>query len=158
VSILSIEALPASIGAAFARGQLGQERGDRPATSYGHELFLMAAGAVVFASNIAPTEEIIVLAGAVTAAQAFLLVVLSLALMHVFMYGTGFAGQEESSSTSRAVLTLTVPGYVIALALSAFLLWSFGRYDGTSSYFALIEAFVLALPASLGAAAARLIL
>lgn len=118
----------------------------------------MAAGAVVFASNIAPTEEVILLAGAVTGLQAFLLVVLSLALMHMFVYGTGFAGQEESTSTSRSVLTLTVPGYAIALAISGLLLWSFGRYDGTSTYFALTEAVVLALPASLGAAAARLIL
>lgn len=158
VSILSVEVLPASIGAAYARGQLGQESGDRAAAGYGHELFLMAAGAVVFASNIAPTEEVVLLAGAVTAIQALLLVVLSLGLMHVFVYGTGFAGEEESTSTSRAFLTLTVPGYVIALGLSAFLLWSFGRYDETSTYFALTEAVVLALPAALGAAAARLIL
>jgi uncharacterized membrane protein len=87
------------------------------------------------------------------------LVLLSLALMHAFVYRVGFGGEEEESETSkRAFLTLTVPGYVVALGLAAFLLWSFGRYGDTSAYVALSEAVVLALPASLGAAAARLIL
>jgi uncharacterized membrane protein len=44
------------------------------------------------------------------------------------------------------------------LGVAAFLLWVFGRYDGTGIYFAVAEAVVLALPGSIGAAAARLIL
>ena len=58
----------------------------------------------------------------------------------------------------RSFVTLTVVGYVIALALSAYLLWTFGRFDGVGATMVLTQAVVLALPASLGAAAARLIL
>jgi uncharacterized membrane protein len=49
-------------------------------------------------------------------------------------------------------------GYLLALLLSAWLLWTFGRLDGLSAINGLKAAMVLGLPAAIGAAAARLIL
>lgn len=157
VSVIGLLMLPAAVGASYARGQLGQGGGSSEVSGYVHQLFLMTAGAVVFASNIAPTEEVVLLAAKMSDLQALLLVLLSLGLMHGFVYGAGFAGGEADGGL-RSAMTLTVPGYAIALAVSAFLLWTFGRFDDTALLAATVESVVLALPASIGAAAARLIL
>jgi uncharacterized membrane protein len=42
--------------------------------------------------------------------------------------------------------------------VSAYVLWTFGRFDGEAPALVLTQAVVLGFPASLGAAAARLIL
>ena len=158
VSVVAIETLPAAIGASYARSQLGEGSPKKEASRYGHELFLMTAGAVVFAANIAPTEEVVLLAAKMTEAHTAVLVVLSLTLMHAFVYAVGFKGQERADRPVHAFLTLTVVGYVLALAFSAYVLWTFGRFDGLGTVAVVSETVVLALPASLGAAAARLIL
>ena len=158
VSVIAIETLPAAIGASYARSQLGDGSRKAEASGYGHELFLMTAGAVVFAANVAPTEEIVLLAARMSDAHTAALVVLSLAMMHAFVYAVGFKGQENADRPVRAFLTLTVVGYVLALAMSAYVLWTFGRFDGLGMVAVVSETVVLALPASLGAAAARLIL
>lgn len=157
VSVIGLLMLPAAVGASYARGQLGEGGGSSEVSGYAHQLFLMTAGAVVFASNIAPTEEVVLLAAKMSDLQALLLALLSLGLMHGFVYGAGFAGGEAGGGL-RSAMTLTLPGYVIALAVSAFLLWTFGRFDDTALLAATVESVVLALPASIGAAAARLIL
>lgn len=158
ISVIAIEALPAAIGASYARSQLGEGSRKSEASTYRHELFLMTAGAVVFAANIAPTEEVVLLAAKMGEAHTATLVVLSLAFMHAFVYSVGFKGQENADRPIRAFLTLTVVGYVLALAISAYVLWTFGRFDGLGMVAVVSETVVLALPASLGAAAARLIL
>lgn len=158
VAVLGLELLPAAVGASYARAQLGQG-GQRPGRSgYGHELFLMTAGAVVFASNVAPTEEIVLLAARMTSWHACGLALLSIVLLHAFVYELGFRGQEERAGFVQELLRFSVPGYVVALAVSAFLLWALGRFAHTGLLVVVTESVVLALPASLGAAAARLIL
>ncbi|MDT0276137.1 TIGR02587 family membrane protein [Blastococcus goldschmidtiae] len=158
VSVVAIEALPAAIGASYARSQLGEGSQKGEAAGYQHELFLMAAGAVVFAANIAPTEEVVLLAAKMSEVHTAALVVLSVVFMHGFVYSVGFKGQEHADRPVHAFVTLTVVGYVIALAISAYVLWTFGRFDGLGMVAIVSETVVLALPASLGAAAARLIL
>lgn len=154
-----MEALPATIGASFARSQLGEGQdasGSDP--SYGHELFLMVAGAAVFAANIAPTEEVVLIAAKMTELDALILVAVELALMHAFVYAVGFKGGSESPGFAAAFARFTVVGYAIAVLVSSYLLWSFGRFDDTGLLPVAVQTIVLALPASLGAAAARLIL
>jgi uncharacterized membrane protein len=55
-------------------------------------------------------------------------------------------------------LRFTAVGYAIALAISCYVLWTFGRFDGLSFSTALGVLVVLGFPAAIGAAAARLIL
>lgn len=158
VSIVTLEALPATIGASYARSQLGGGGGSGSG-GYGSELFLMIAGAVVFAANIAPTEEVVLLAGMMSPGHGAVLVALELGLMHAFIYGFDFKGGSKSPGGFwTAFLLFTVVGLLIALTVSAYLLWTLGRYEGTGLTQAVLEAVVLALPASIGAAAARLIL
>lgn len=158
VSVLGLALLPAAVGASYARSQLGGTRGPARGSGYGYELFLMVAGAVVFATNLAPTEEVVLLAAEMTPWHTLALVGVSLALMHAFVYQVGFAGQEEDHGPLRSFAVFTVVGYALALGVSAYLLWTLGRFDGTGLLMAVTESAVLALPASLGAAAARLIL
>jgi uncharacterized membrane protein len=51
-----------------------------------------------------------------------------------------------------------VVGYLIALLVSAYVLWTFGRFEDTAWLIYLRQTVVLGFPAALGAAAARLIL
>lgn len=165
---IGIQAVPASIGAMLARKQLqGGEMSDpdkeesRRRATYGGELFLMLAGAIFVAFNVAPTEEMILIAYTMTPWHAIALAVLSLAALHAFVYTVGFAGQEarpEDAGFWRTFLHFTVAGYGIALLVSLYTLWTFERTDGASPEVIAMMAVVLGFPAALGAATARLII
>jgi len=87
-----------------------------------------------------------------------LLALVSIALLHGFVYAVGFAGQEERPGYAGFALTFlhfTIAGYGIALLVSLYVLWTFGRtVDVTPSQVAMTMV-VLGFPASLGAATAR---
>lgn len=158
-----LQTLPASIGALLAASQLGEidEEVERPPIGYLGGLFMMAVGALFLAWNLAPTEEMILIAYRVETHHAFALVFISLIIVHSFMFAMEFRGAPEMPEDighARLFLTYSVPGYAIALALSFYVLWTFGRMIGTGLEATLITGIVLAVPASLGAAAGRLIL
>lgn len=159
LSMITIESLPAAVGASFARTQLGE--GTQKANQrnfYHQELLVMTAGAVVFVASIAPTEEVVRMAGKMSTVDGVVLAVFSLAVMHAFVYVLEFKGGYSSSEgLGRVFLAYTVAGYVVALVVSAYLLWTLGRYSGTGLQGAVMEMVVLALPAGVGAAAARLV-
>ncbi len=164
VGMVTLEAIPASVGATVADGLLGgsdEERMHEQQPRYGGELFLMAAGAVFFAFNVAPTEEMIVMAFKMSAWHVVAAALVSLALMHAFVYAVEFHGQErppEGTHPWGIFLRFTVVGYAISLLVSAYVLWTFGRLDDAGPASVIATTVVLALPASLGAAAARLAL
>lgn len=166
---IAIQTIPASIGAVFASSEMGSnedrddgdEIGGEPRGGYWRELFLMIAGALFLAFNLAPTDEMVVIANAMTAWHGILLVLVSLAIMHAFVYKAGFRGQEthpESHSWWAVFSRFTLTGYALALCVSLFCLWSFGRMDGNDPVVIVSQAVVLGFPAAIGAAAARLIL
>jgi len=159
VGQISLQAVPAALGALVARRQLSgdEEEGDEDEASYPGELFLMLAGALYFAMNLAPTEEMRLIAYLTTPSGALGLLVLSLALLHVIVFEAGFAGQEEKESPLRAFLDFTLPGYALCLAASFAMLWVFGAVDGHGASAVMANVVVLAFPAALGAAAARLL-
>jgi uncharacterized membrane protein len=76
--------------------------------------------------------------------------------MHAFVYGHG-TGDDEAPWWSL-MLRFTFVGYVVALTISLYVLWTFGRIDGIGGTPQLMSVVVLAFPAGLGAAAARLVL
>lgn len=167
IGMVAIQALPAAIGALLARSQLrgdhDTEDDEQPSTrrsGYVSQLFLMMIGAVFIAFNVAPTEEISLIAYKMSDWHAIVLVLASLGLLHALVYNVGFAGEEEghgSGSAFRTFLHFTLAGYAIALLLSLYILWTFGRTDGVHSAELVKLVIVLAFPASLGAAAARLL-
>lgn len=166
VGILALESVPAGLGAALASSQLGLEENGEKAhdwgESYAGELFLMVAGALFFAFNVAPTEEIVLITlEQGHAAYAVGLMLVSLLLLHAFVYVLDFKGQHGrpvKRPRLPAFLSLTLPGYALVLLTSLLVLWLFGRIDGLDPSQSLHMTAVLGLPGALGAATARLVL
>ena len=162
----AIQMVPAAMGALLAKSQFGEATGDNGEggereETYGGELFLMAAGALFLGFNVAPTQETLLISYQMTQWHALALVALSLALMHGFVFALGFAGGSEVSPDEpwwSAFVRLTLPGYVVALAISLYVLWLFARTDGLDFAGVVMAMVVLAFPSAIGAAAARLIL
>jgi putative integral membrane protein (TIGR02587 family) len=96
-----------------------------------------------------------------TPSHALTLVGVSLVIMHAFVYSVGFQGQSETpigAHWTGIFLRYTVVGYAICLLISVYMLWTFGRTANVAPAAVLMATVVLAFPAAIGAAAARLIL
>lgn len=165
---IALQAVPASMGALLAQSQFGGTRDEdegarehkRPST-YASQLFLMAAGALFLAFNIAPTEEMVLIAQRLGVWHILGLIVLSIAAMHAFVYAAEFAGQEDIHPDDpewSVFLRYTVVGFAIAIGISTYVLWTFGRLDDTHLIPRTVTVLVLSFPAAIGAAAARLLL
>jgi putative integral membrane protein (TIGR02587 family) len=165
VGKLLLQTFCGSIGAMLAQNQFGEkdaddERREAEAT-YLDEMFLMVVGALFLSLNMAPTEEIILIAYRISVWQKVVLVLLTLALMHAFVYGLEFSGTEkpkEGEGFWSVFARFTVAGYALILVVSLYVLWTFGRIDGTSLPEVVGTVIVLSFPGALGAAVARLVL
>lgn len=159
VGQVSLQAVPAALGALAARRQLSadSDEGGEDEASYPGELFLMLAGALYFALNLAPTEEMRLIAYLATPLGALGILVLSVVLLHLIVFEAGFAGQEEAETPMRAFLHFTLPGYGLCLVASFAMLWVFGAADGHGLQAVVSNVVILAFPAAIGAAAARLL-
>ncbi len=165
VAMVSLQAVPASIGALLAQSQFGnyarQEKKKQAEAGYWGEIFLMIAGAVFFAFNLAPGDEVVIIGYKMTAWNITVIAILSLVLMHAFVYSLQFREQESSTPDTpfgQTFFRFTVVGYAIALLMSFYILWTFGRTDGLSVERNLVNVIILAFPATIGAAVTRLIL
>lgn len=159
-SQVALQVVPAAIGALLARRQFGSDRAseDEGEARYPGELFLMVAGALFLALNIAPTEEARLISYMMGPWQAIALMTLSLGLMHTIVYMAGFAGQEEQGHPVSAFFHFTLAGYGLVLLTCAFVLWIFGSLDGHSLAATVDALIVLGFPGAIGAAAARLLI
>lgn len=112
----------------------------------------MGVGAIFLALNIAPTQEVELISGRIGPWTAAMLAVASYlvlaAILATLDRGGGAAG----------VLRRSFAGYGLSLLISAYVLWTFGRLDDDRLSGAVEQIIVLALPAALGAGAARLML
>jgi putative integral membrane protein (TIGR02587 family) len=161
----AIQAGPGALGALMAQSHFGASEDTerrRRDPAYVEHLFFMVVGALFVALTVAPTDEMPMIGFMMRQAHTFVAVVFSLLVLYFFMRGVGFGFEGHAAAEPSGGLStffrLAVVGYALALAVSAFLLYVFGRYDGTQTAPAIHATVVLALPASVGAAAARLIL
>jgi putative integral membrane protein (TIGR02587 family) len=119
-----------------------------------------AIGATFIAISIAPTDEVPMIASAVGPAWLLLLIAASLVISYAIVFVAGFSGQERREAQEgifQRPLTETMACYVVALIVSAVMLWVFRRgVDPTPE--ALTRVVVLGLPAAVGGAAGRLAL
>lgn len=165
VGKIGLCAVPGAMGALLAGKQFAARAvaEARPKADAGYlgELFTMLVGALFLAFNVAPTEEMVLIAYQMDALQALALVGLSVLILHVMVYELGFPGEDlrrGQTGALRTLLTFTLPGYAIALLISAYALWTFGRLDGISLHEANAMVVVLGFPAALGCATARLVI
>jgi len=153
------------IGALLAQTQFGmarqKERERVRKAGYIGELFFMLVGALFLSLNIAPTDEVPTVAGKLHPNQLIAIILVSLAIMHAFVYALEFSGQAHvprGTPEWSVFVRYTMTGYAIALLASSYILWVFGRFEDTGLFASLSMVVVLAFPAALGAAAARLVL
>ncbi|GAA0868376.1 TIGR02587 family membrane protein [Brevundimonas basaltis] len=160
VGQLTLQAVAGAMGALLAGRQLSageEDIGDEDQAAYPGELFLMVAGALFLALNMAPTEEMILIAYRMSAVQVIALILVSLTVMHAIVYNIGFPGQEAHTRPFAAFVHYTLAGYGLVLLTSLYVLWVFGRTQGHGLAELVDAVVVLSFPGAIGAAAARLL-
>jgi putative integral membrane protein (TIGR02587 family) len=120
---------------------------------------LSICGAVLIAANVAPTEEIMLIAAAVDGARLLGLLALGIGLTAVISFYSDFIGsRREEPPGAVEIVCETALTYTVSLAVSAALLWFFGRLEALAPLSALGPVVVLSVPGALGASAGRLLL
>ena len=163
-----IAAMAVSIGVSIGTAQLGtnekekdkESRQSKERRSKTGVLVLAFCGAIVVGSNVAPTEEIVIIAIGASPFQILLMAFVSLFLSMLVVFFSNFKGSAVSYS-GNLVFDITFDtciSYLSALAASAFILWFFGRFDGVSFWIGLAQVVVLGVVAILGASAGRLLI
>lgn len=117
-------------------------------------------GAVIIASNIAPTDEIPTLEAALSPPWLLILVGVSLLLSYCIVFAAGFTSQKkrmQQKGLFQRPLTETVMSYLISLVTAAAMLWFFHRVSLQDSWILWFkDTLILGLPATIGGAAGRL--
>ncbi|HEX5705364.1 MAG TPA: TIGR02587 family membrane protein [Pyrinomonadaceae bacterium] len=164
VGKISLHAVPPTIGAILARRQLDikQTRKERRRRSgYGAKLFLMGVGAIFLAFQLAPTEEMVRIGHMMTGWHAAALAIVSLCIMQAFICSIERGRRASIFSAAffwSVFVRFTIVGYALALLISLYVLWTFGRLDGAPATEIIMATLVLGFPAAIGTSAARLIL
>jgi putative integral membrane protein (TIGR02587 family) len=180
VGKITVEAMTVAIGVSVGTAQLGsaggasdtgagdnkskQTRagggGSQGKVNFGGQMVIALCGAVLFAANVAPTEEIIMIASEISSWKLLAIALISITLGGAILFHIDFKGAQSFTRDkgAMAVLIGSVVTYVIALLSSAMILWFFGRFDGQGLIICIAQTIVLGLAATLGASAGRLLL
>lgn len=157
---VGLEAIPISFGASLAASELGGEQaGGRIGTGPFERVLVAAGGALLFALNLAPTEEPVILG--ISASPWLLLVVVTVTLLLtlalVFYADFGGRRRVKGDGPLEHPWSETIAAYAVSLAVALLLLWAFGRTDRSSAQTVAGMTVMLAVMASVGAAIARLL-
>lgn len=164
-----VEAVTFAIGISVGKTQLGsggddEDKDSKPSKkrpSLIREINIGLCGAVLIAANVAPTEEIVVIALESATYKLFIMALISMAIGGAILYYTDFKGSVQlkiSAKKPMQAIVGTVIMYCVALVSSAFMLWYFGRFNGLGINYIVAETVVLGFPAALGASAGRLLI
>lgn len=157
LGLILVEGMICSIGVSVGTAQLGtsqQDRGEQsPEEGLRAQLILAACGGVLFAGNIAPTEEVLVLGLEASPVQLLVLMALSLLLSLMVTHGTGSRKGHRLPAATDMMMA-----YSVGFLGSAAALWVFGRFEGLPLEPCLAMCVVLALPGTLGASVGRYLL
>jgi len=164
-----IEAGIVAIGVSVGTAQLGgddeshdddKDEEEKEGSSLTSDLVIATCGAVLFAANVAPTEEIVVIAIETAPVRLIGIAVFSLAIAMLILYFSDFvkARRFVRGRTPLEIVAGTIVTYAVALVSSALILWFFGRFDGAAADIVVRQTVVLGFPAVLGASAGKLLL
>jgi putative integral membrane protein (TIGR02587 family) len=169
-----LEAVACSIGVGIANGLLQQSATEQDAHGHAtgaseHNAFWSATardagatvlGATVIALAIAPTDEIPLIAAALTPPWLLALMAISLLVSYIIVFEAEFVAQttrRQQRGPLQGPLGETVFSYLLALITAALLLWFFGVLTPTAPWTQWLSyMIVLGLPATIGGAAGRL--
>lgn len=117
-------------------------------------------GTIFIAFNVAPTDEVTMLAAAVTPPWQLAIVLFSIALSYCIVFAAGFTTQERRLQQQGAFqdpLVETIITYLLSLVAAAMMLWFFHQLSFSDPWTSWLErTIILGLPASIGGAAGRL--
>ena len=169
---VALEAIPVAFGVSLASSQLaapgddadGEEQGSVAGDGAGigpfGRLMVAAGGALLFALNVAPTEEPVLLGVEAPWWLLVLVAAATLAMTLAIVFYADFRGGRSADQLDGPLsgpLPETVAAYAVSLLVSLLLLWAFGRTDGASLAAIAGMTVMLAVLASFGAAAGRLL-
>jgi putative integral membrane protein (TIGR02587 family) len=161
--------LAVAIGVSVGTAQLGtgaddedgmeEDDASQPA-GFAGQLVLAACGAVLVAANIAPTDEVLEIAGAASPLALLALSGTTLAITAAVLQFSEFVGAGTHTLRRHDAdwATGVSATYLVSLVTAAALLWFFGRFAGDSPAICLAQIVVLGMPTAIGASAGRLLL
>lgn len=155
-----VEVVPLGFGAALANRLFGGEGEQRAEEGkFPQNVAVFAIGAIFVASTVAPTQEMELIAVHMGWLRHASLVALSLSLVYLILYELEFSGQRARVERPRAIqVGTTFLVYFVGGVISFLMLLAFGHFADATLALVYQETVVLAFPASLGAAAAEVII
>ncbi|MFN6513089.1 MAG: TIGR02587 family membrane protein [Nostoc sp. CreGUA01] len=117
-------------------------------------------GAIVIAFNIAPTDEITMLAAAASPLWELAIIAASLLISYGIVFQAGFSDQRkrrQQKGIFQRPSSETIMSYLVSLLAGAFMLWFFQKLTFSDPWTMWLDhALMLGLPATIGGAAGRL--
>lgn len=165
-----VESVTVAIGISVGKTQLGgngDQESDETEDESQREPHLLRSfnialcGAVLVASNVAPTDEIVTIALESPFWKLLMVSLVSIGIGGAILYHINFKGAKKwvaKPDTHWDVVFGVFVMYAVALITSAFMLWFFGRFEGLALPAMVAETVVLGFPAALGASAGRLLI
>jgi len=166
VGRIALLSIPVAFGTAIASAVLSE-----PEAGGGHEpvgpvgrLLVAAGGALYFALNVAPTDEVRRLGSEATVPLLLVVIAASLVLSFAIVFIVEFPGGRRASMRASFrdgpldhPLGETVAAYVVALLVSGILIVALGLADGLGMRALAGHVVMLGTVASFGSAAGRLL-
>jgi putative integral membrane protein (TIGR02587 family) len=162
------ESLPFTLGVALANQFLSGNRGgdgkqQSPKNEINATLSDIGAtliGAAVIALNIAPTDEVVMLASAFSGGRLLAIIAASLIISYGIVFQSGFADQQkrmQQQGIFQRPMSETLASYLVSLAAAAFMLCFFQQLNFDDPWTLWLQyTLILGLPATIGGAAGRL--
>ncbi|MEH2279768.1 MAG: TIGR02587 family membrane protein [Nostoc sp.] len=172
------ESVPFALGVALANQLLGDtensngkgqgsDRENSTTKNKGDELHATFAdvggtliGATIIAFNIAPTDEIPMLAAATSPPWELAMIAASLLISYGIVFQAGFSDQQkrkEQKGIFQRPSSETIMSYLVSLLAGAFMLWFFQKLTLSDPWTMWLDhTLILGLPATIGGAAGRL--
>ncbi|WP_298904140.1 TIGR02587 family membrane protein [uncultured Nostoc sp.] len=172
------ESVPFALGVALANQLLGDTRNGNPegqatdqvnSKTNNKEDELQATfadvggtliGATIIAFNIAPTDEIPMLAAAASPPWQLAMIATSLLISYGIVFQAGFSNQQKRKQQKgifQRPSSETIMSYLVSLLAGAFMLWFFQKLTFNDPWTMWLDhTLMLGLPATIGGAAGRL--
>ncbi|MBD2595895.1 TIGR02587 family membrane protein [Nostoc spongiaeforme FACHB-130] len=162
------EGVPFTLGVALANQflQAGNQNNSTSATHKNNlhatlaDLGATVIGATVIAFNIAPTDEVPMLAAAISPPWLWVLMAASLVISYAIVFQAGFSDQQkrrQQKGIFQRPLSETTISYLVSLLASGAMLFFFQKLTLSDPWIMWLEhTLVLGLPATIGGAAGRL--
>lgn len=177
LGMLIFEGMPFSFGVALSKSFLSGDRTQSPtddepkkqqnsknSTSLNSTIADLNAtllGAVMFAFNIAPTDEVPMLVAATSSLWLLAIIGASLLISYGIVFEAGFTSEAkrlQQKGIFQRPISETIAAYLISLVASALLLLFFHQLSFEDPWTMWLSyTLILGLPASIGGAAGRLI-